>query len=115
MEIWHNPRCSKSRETKKILDEAGVEYEERRYLDDPPSMAHLDRTLQALDIDPWELVRYSDVRKLDIDPDQLGRDRRKWLKTMVENPRIIQRPVVIADDGRAVIGRPPENVKELLD
>ncbi len=57
MELWHNPRCSKSRAAKAILDERGVAYTERSYLDEPPTAAELDRVLTALDLEPWQLAR----------------------------------------------------------
>ena len=99
MEIWHNPRCSKSRAAKALLDEAGVDYVERRYLDDPPTAAELDAALTALAIDPWELVRRGDAKDLGLDLDGLGEDRDAWITTMVANPRIIERPVVVTGDG----------------
>ena len=114
MEIWHNPRCSKSRQTKERLDEAGVTYAERRYLDDPPTVEELSRVVEALGIEPRELVRTGDARKLGLDLAALGDDRGAWFRLMADHPSIIERPVVIADDGRAVLGRPPEDVDRLL-
>lgn len=115
MEIWHNPRCSKSRATKALLDDAGVDYVERRYLDDPPTTDQLDATLTALGLAPRDLVRRGDAKDLGIDLGALGEDRAVWIATMVANPRIIERPVVVTADGRAVVGRPPENVVGLLE
>lgn len=116
MEIWHNPRCSKSRSTLGLLEEAGVEPTVRRYLEDPPDRATLVRTLELLDLQPWELVRtgedgYRDLGMGEWPREDAARDR--WLDAMLANPRLIQRPVVI-DGDRAVLGRPPENVRELL-
>lgn len=114
MTIWHNPRCSKSRQTLKILQDAGIEPEVRKYLEDPPSPAELDRVLDALGMEPSEIARMKEkvARELDLK----GREpsRREWLETLSANPILIERPVVIADDGRAILGRPPENVEELL-
>jgi arsenate reductase len=112
MEIWHNPKCSKSRATKEILDEAGVAYVERRYLEDAPTVEQLDAALTALGVEPWQIARKGDVDASVLDG--LGQDRQAWLAAMVANPILIERPIVIADDGRAVIGRPPESVRSLL-
>ncbi len=114
MEIWHNPRCSKSRETMGLLADAGVEPDVRRYLDDPPSAEELRHVLDLLGMPPWELVRMneSEARQLGLaDWDHDDPDR--WIAAMVEHPRLIERPVVI-DGDRAVVGRPPERVHDLL-
>jgi arsenate reductase len=112
MELWHNPRCSKSRAAKAILDDRQVVYVERRYLEDPPDAATLERVLNALGKEPWEITRMGeDKAKI------LGlraHDRREWIAVLAANPLLIERPILIADDRRAVVGRPPEKVKELL-
>jgi arsenate reductase (glutaredoxin) len=115
--IWHNPRCTKSRQTLERIETAGVEPEVRRYLDDPPSPAELDAALQALGIEPWELARMGEPLAAELGLPDLPRDapsRDRWIAILSANPRLIERPVVLADDARAVIGRPPENVDELL-
>lgn len=114
MEIWHNPRCSKSRETMELLADAGVEPDVRRYLDDPPDADELRRVLGLLGMQPWELVRMgeADAKELGLrDWDRDDPDR--WILAMVAHPRLIERPVVI-DGDRAVVGRPPSAVQELL-
>lgn len=116
MEIWHNPRCSKSRATLGLLEEAGVTADVRRYLDDPPSSEELRRVLGLLGMQPWELVRtgedtYRELGMADWDRTDDAVDA--WVEAMVEHPRLIQRPVVI-DGDRAVLGRPPEDVRDLL-
>lgn len=115
MELWHNPRCSKSRAAKAILDGAGASYTERRYLDDPPTADELNTVLTALGREPWEVARLSeDVAKdlgLSGSPHD---DRRRWLEAMVANPILIERPILVTDDGRAVVGRPPEAIETLL-
>lgn len=113
MEIWHNPRCTKSRQTKALLDEAGASYDERRYLDDPPSEERLREVLAALGIPAIKLVRKPDAKKLGLGVTDM--DEEELVAAMAANPAIIERPVVITADGRAVIGRPPERVTELLD
>jgi len=112
MEIYHNPRCQKSREALAILEESGKEFTIRRYLDDPPTEDELTDIISKLDIKPLELIR---------DTEKIFKEKFKgekhtdseWIQIMVENPRLIQRPIVISGD-RAVVGRPPENVRELL-
>jgi arsenate reductase len=115
--IWHNPRCSKSRTTLGLITAAGVEPAVRRYLDDPPTAAELDAALTALGLAPWELARMGEPLAAVLGLAELARDaatRGEWIAILSANPRLIERPVVIADDGRAVLGRPPENVTELL-
>lgn len=117
MEIWHNPRCSKSRATLGLLEEAGVSADVCRYLDDPPSAEELRRVLDLLGMQPWELVRtgedaYRDLGMADWDRSPDATER--WIQAMVDHPRLIQRPVVV-DGDRAVLGRPPTDVRALLD
>ena len=114
MELWHNPRCSKSRAAKSILDERGVGYAERRYLEDPPDVATLDRVLTALGKDPWEITRMGEDRARELGLKDRHHDRAEWLALLAANPILIERPILIADDGRAVLGRPPEEVESLI-
>jgi len=110
--IYHNPRCSKSRETLALLEEQGVDPSVIRYLDDPPDAAALRELCGRLGIAPRELVR---------DGEKLFRERYKgkdldddgWLAVMAAHPVLIQRPIVVRGD-RAVLGRPPGNALELL-
>lgn len=112
--IWHNPRCSKSRGAKEILDEAGAAYEERRYLDDPPTAEELDAVLTALGREPWEIARMGEDVAKQLNLRDEPHDRARWIELMVANPVLIERPIVVSADGRAVLGRPPENARELL-
>jgi arsenate reductase len=114
MELWHNPRCSKSRAAKAILDGRSVAYVERRYLEDPPDAATLDATLRGLAKEPWEITRMGEDRAKALGLREKPHDRAEWIATLVENPVLIERPILIGDDGRAVVGRPPEAVTELL-
>lgn len=112
MEIYHNPRCQKSRATLAILEESGKEFTIRRYLEDPPTEEELRVLISKLKIKPLELIR--DNEKLF--KEQYKGDKRtdeEWIRVMSENPRLIQRPIVVSGD-RAVLGRPPENVRKLL-
>lgn len=115
MELWHNPRCSKSRAAKAILDARGVAYVERRYLEDPPDAATLDQVLDALGAAPWDLARLGEDAARRAGLAELPHDRAAWVAALVADPVLIERPILVADDGRAVVGRPPERVLELLE
>lgn len=114
LEIWHNPRCSKSRATLALIQAAGVDHVVRRYLENPPTIRELDEALGRLGLEPSELVRpmESVAKALGIGKRNLSHD--EWLRLLVDNPTLIERPVVLSSDGRAVLGRPPERVQELL-
>jgi arsenate reductase len=109
--IWHNPRCSKSRATLALIEERGITPDIRRYLDDAPSESEIREVLALLDIPADNLVRKSEAlfKELglkDADEDTL-------IKAMAENPKLVERPVVIKD-GKASLGRPPESVLDIL-
>ena len=112
MEIWHNPRCKKSRDTLHRLEEAGIEPTIRKYLETPPSERQLSQVMKMMNIKPTDLIRKQEkVFKENFK----GKDfsDHEWITIMVNNPILIERPVVI-DKNRAVIGRPPENVDSLV-
>jgi arsenate reductase len=88
LEYWHNPRCSKSRQGKDLLDAAGSKYTERRYVDDPPSAKDLDRVLTALGKEPWEIARMGEDVAKELDLRALPHDRKKWIAVMVANPTL---------------------------
>jgi arsenate reductase len=114
MELWHNPRCSNSRSAKAILDERGVVYTERRYLDEPPTAHELDAVLTALGREPWEIARMGEPVAEQLGLRDWPHDRVRWIEALVAHPILIQRPILVADDGRAALGRPPEAIEELL-
>ena len=111
--IYHNPRCSKSRNTLALLEEKGVEPEVVLYLETQPDEAEIRALLQKLDIAASQLVRKGEdeFKASGLDTDSSEDD---LIKAMAEFPRLIERPVVVRGN-RAVLGRPPENVLELLD
>lgn len=116
MEIWHNPRCSKSRQTLELIEGAGTSPDVRRYLDDPPSSDELLGVLSKLGLQPWDVVRFGEDEAKRMGLKNWGRDAedvQRWVDAMVANPKLIERPIVISGD-RAVLGRPPENVRDLL-
>ena len=112
--IWHNPRCSKSRATLALLEDRGIEPDVVRYLDDPPDVSELDRVLRLLDLEPRDFMRRKEKIYGELGLDHESLDRDALLEAMHAHPVLIERPVVLAG-GRAAIGRPPENVIEILD
>lgn len=115
MELWHNPGCSKSCAAKRLLDERGVAYQERRYLEDAPSTERLDEVLTALGLQPWDVARLHETVAGKLGLQDWPHDRQRWITAMVAHPELIERPIVVADDGRAAIGRPVEAISDLLD
>lgn len=110
--IYHNPRCRKSRETLQLLNDNGVEPKIVLYLEDTPSQKQLIEVIKKLDIRPYDLLRRSEaVFKEKYKGKELS--DKEWIKAMIENPKLIERPIVIKEK-EAVIGRPPENVLSLL-
>ncbi len=114
MEIWHNPRCTKSRAAKAALDGASPGYTERRYLDEPPTVAELSGVLDKLGVQPWEITRLKEPVAAELGLADLPRERAAWIAVLVANPVLIERPIVITDDGRAYVARTPESVREAI-
>lgn len=112
--LWHNSRCSKSRQAKQILDDAGMAFEERRYLEEPPSATEVEAVLTALGMEPWELARMGEDVAKELRLRDEPRDRDRWIELMAANPILIERPILVTADGRAVVGRPPEAIGTLL-
>lgn len=112
--IYHNPRCSKSRETLKRLAERGIEPTVVLYLETPPDAATLDALLHKLGKEPRELLRTGEPEyaQLGLGEPTLSRDT--LIAAMAAHPILIERPIVVVGE-RAALGRPPENVLALLD
>ena len=109
--IWHNPRCSKSRETLALLTDKGITPEVRLYLDDVPTADELRSALATLGMTAGELVRRKEALFKELDLASANDDQ--LIDAMVANPKLIERPIVFAN-GRAALGRPPENVLSIL-
>jgi arsenate reductase len=111
--IYHNPRCSKSRGTLAILEEAGAGANVVEYLNTPPSREELVDILAMLDMRPRELMRKGEAEYKDngLDDESLSDD--DLIDAMIRIPKLIERPIVI-NNGKAIIGRPPETVKTIL-
>jgi len=115
-EIWHNPRCSKSRAALAHLDATGAAYTVRDYLDQPPTAEELRAVLDRLGLEPWDITRTGEQIAKELGLAQWGRapeDRDRWIEALTGNPKLIQRPIVLTADGRAVVARSEETLREL--
>ena len=112
--MYHNPRCSKSRQTLELLRARGIEPEIVEYLKTPPNAQQLGQILDMLGLEPRQLMRTSEAEYKENNLADTSLDRDELIQAMVEHPRLIQRPVVISD-GKAALGRPPEDVLEIVE
>jgi len=112
--IYHNPRCSKSRQALQLLEERGINTHVVEYLKTPPHAADLKAILDKLGMKPRDLMRQKEVlyKKLKLDDPCLSDDQ--LIQAMVDNPILIERPIVVTEDGKAALGRPPDKVLEIL-
>lgn len=113
MKIFHNPRCSKSRQTLSLIQEAGHDVEVVEYLKTPPTKEQLTEVVNLLGIPAESIVRKKEAlfKELGLPGQTLTDDQ--WIKVLCENPKLIERPIVVSG-AQAIIGRPPELVKPLL-
>ncbi len=111
--IYHNPECSKSRQTLGLLRDQGIEPRIVEYLNDPPDESVLGGILDMLGLEPFDLIRDGEDEYEELGLAEKSNDRRALIRAMTEHPILIQRPIVVVDD-RARIGRPPEQVLEIL-
>ncbi|KNE84033.1 MULTISPECIES: ArsC/Spx/MgsR family protein [Streptomyces] len=117
MEIWVNPACSKCRSAVRLLDEAGAEYTVRRYLEDPPDTGELRAVLDRLGLEPWDITRTQEPQA-----EELGigawpkepAERERWIGALAAHPRLIQRPIITADDGSAAVARDEATVRDTI-
>lgn len=111
--IYHNSRCSKSRQTLALLEENSDDIEIVEYLKTPPTTKELDEICKKLDLEPQKLMRKKEAIYKELNLGQRELSRKEALQVMVENPKLIERPIVISGK-QAVIGRPPENVLDIV-
>jgi arsenate reductase len=111
--IYHNPRCSKSRQALELLKSRGVEPEVVKYLDTPPDQATLEQVLEMLGMQPRDLMRKKEKEYRELGLDDPDLSRQQLIAAMVSHPKLIERPIVVKD-GKAALGRPPEQVLEVL-
>ncbi|MFH8515872.1 arsenate reductase family protein [Streptomyces gelaticus] len=118
MEIWINPACSKCRSAVQLLDAEGAEYTVRRYLEDVPSPDEIRAVLDRLGLEPWDITRTqeADAKELGLKewPREAG-SRERWISALAEHPKLIQRPIITADDGSAVVARTDDAVRDALE
>ncbi|MGC5017915.1 ArsC/Spx/MgsR family protein [Micromonospora sp. DT47] len=117
MEIWHNPSCSKCAGARATLDEARVPYRLRAYLEQAPSPAELTEVLRRLDDRAWDVCRTGEPAATALGMADWPRDdatEPRWIEAMAAHPELIQRPILLLDDGSAMVGRTPEALDEAV-
>ncbi len=111
--IYHNPRCSKSRQTLQLLEEHSITPEVVEYLKTPPDVEELAKLLDMLGLEPRELMRRKEKEYKESGADSPDLTRDELIALMVRHPKLIERPIVVKD-GKAALGRPPESVLDIL-
>ena len=111
LKIYHNPRCTKSRQTLALLEGRGLKPQVIEYLSTPPTASELAAIVKMLGVPARDIARKKEAAKTGIDPSSM--DEKALLSAMAKHPTIIERPIVVHDD-KAALGRPPENVLEIL-
>lgn len=111
--IYHNPRCSKSRQTLQLLEERNIKPDIIEYLKTPPTKNELKKVLQTLGISARDLLRSKEAEYKEYGLDDASLTEEQIIDVMIKVPKLIERPIVITEKG-AAIGRPPENVLEIL-
>jgi arsenate reductase (glutaredoxin) len=117
MEVWNNPACSKCAGARRTLDDARVPYRLRAYLEQPPTVAELTEVLRRLGSAPWEICRTGEPAAVARGMADWPRDESyasRWIEAMVASPELIQRPILLLDDGSALVGRTPEALDEAV-
>ncbi len=111
--ILHNPRCSKSRQTLALLQENGVEPNVIEYLKSPPSKTKLKQIVKLLGVSPRDIIRTKEAEYKEAGLDNPDLTKEQIIELMVSNPKVIERPIVFSKD-KAAVGRPPENVLAVI-
>ncbi|MEV8042583.1 MULTISPECIES: ArsC/Spx/MgsR family protein [Streptomyces] len=117
MEIWINPACSKCRGALDVLDAEGAGYTVRRYLEDVPSAEEIRELLGRLGLEPWDITRTGEGAAGELGMREWARDartRERWISALVEHPVLIQRPIITAEDGTALVARSEAAVRDAL-
>jgi arsenate reductase len=117
MEIWINPNCSKCHSALSLLDAEGARYTLRHYLEAPPSALEIEDVLRRLGLEPWDIARVGEPVAVELGLATWPReetDRTRWIEALAAHPILIQRPIITADDGTAVVGRSPDSVRSVL-
>lgn len=111
--LYHNPRCSKSRQALELLRQQGIEPEILEYLKTPPDVATLTRLLKLLGLAPRELMRKKEPEYRELGLDDPALSSEQLIEAMVAHPKLIERPIVIKGN-KVALGRPPERVLDIL-
>ena len=117
MEIWFYEKCSKSQAAVKAVEDTGKPFTLRAFVAVPPTKAELEDVLRKLGKEPWEICRMKEPVAAELGLDALARDasaRERWIALMVENPILIERPILVRSDGKAFIARSAEALEEAL-
>ncbi|WLQ43463.1 arsenate reductase family protein [Streptomyces laculatispora] len=117
MEIWINPACSKCRSAVRLLDAEGVGHTVRRYLEDVPSADEIRAVLDRLGLEPWDITRTqeADAKELGLKEwPRVADARERWITALAAHPKLIQRPIITAEDGTAVVARTDEAVRDAM-
>ncbi|MGW1133198.1 ArsC/Spx/MgsR family protein [Streptomyces griseoluteus] len=117
MEIWINPACSKCRGALDVLDAEGAGYTVRRYLEDVPSPQEIRDLLGRLGLEPWDITRTGEGAAGELGMREWARDaetRERWISALVEHPVLLQRPIITAEDGTALVARSEAAVRDAL-
>jgi arsenate reductase len=117
MEMWNNPSCSKCAAARATLEQARVPVQIRAYLDDPPTTAELADVLRRLGAQPWDVCRLAEPAAQELGMAGWPRDvvsTDRWLAAMVEHPELIQRPIILLDDGTATVARTAEALDDVV-
>ncbi|WTB91138.1 arsenate reductase family protein [Streptomyces cellulosae] len=117
MEIWINPACSKCRSAISVLDAEGADYTVRRYLEDVPTEDEIRQVLERLGLEPWDITRTQEAAAKELGLKEWPRDagaRDRWIAALTAHPKLIQRPIITADDGSAVVARTEDAVRDAL-
>lgn len=117
MEVWNNPSCTKCAGARETLDAARVPYRLRAYLEQPPTAEELAGVLRRLGAQPWDICRLDEpaaTARGMADWPRHEQSAPRWIEAMVAAPELIQRPILLLDDGSALVGRTPEAVAEAV-
>lgn len=117
MEIWINPNCSKCRAALSLLDAESAQYTVRYYLETPPTVQEIEDVLRRLGLEPWDIARVGEPVAAELGLATWPRedsDRLRWIKVLAAHPILIQRPIITAEDGTAVVGRSADSVRSVL-
>lgn len=110
MEIWVNPACSKCAVALDTLAKAGLEPAQRRYLEQAPTAGEIRDVLRRLRLEPWDITRLGEPTAVELRMASWPRDRERWISALAQHPVLIQRPILLLDDGTAVVGRTEQDL-----